>query len=547
MNKIDYTEKLKELISDNTKFEKCIKSQSEKIKKSINEIAKPFKDNNKFLYYKFRRKGHYNNGHLYGLPKVHKNTENPPLRPIISMTGTVTHDIAQFLNNVIRPYLNTTYVLKSADEFLLDTSQMKLNPSDRIVSLDVESLFTNVPVIETIQIILRQVYHHPSKAAPEIPQIVMEKLLTICTTSTPFDFNNQTYIQKEGVSMGSPLGPTFADFYMSDLENKLLHENRKSNPTYYKRYVDDIFAIFKNDRHINLFKSRMTRHSVLRFTHEEMKNNRFNFLDVNITVTPDLSIETSVYIKPTDKGNYMNYASCTPDNYKKSIIKTLVHRAIKYSSNWELVHQEIERIKQVLSNNNFPQAIVENTIRNVLNQHHDQQPTPKRSTVDFFIEMQSLPTLRNDRKVVKKIISEHVKSTDESSSIQVHTFYKPYKLSSHFSTRPHSNPLNRSSVVYRFECPEVSCNATYIGMTTCKLLKRCKQHRYKESSIFKHFTIDHDIPPPSPNSIPDSFSIIQSYNNKIDLKIAEALFIKDENPIINIKYNECSQFFNVFR
>ena len=36
-------------------------------------------------------------------------------------------------------------------------------------------------------------------------------------------FNNHTYVQVDGVSMGSPLGPTMADFYMSNLENVLLN------------------------------------------------------------------------------------------------------------------------------------------------------------------------------------------------------------------------------------------------------------------------------------------------------------------------------------
>ena len=34
--------------------------------------------------------GDFYNGHLYGLPKIHKNATTPPSRPIISMSGTVT-------------------------------------------------------------------------------------------------------------------------------------------------------------------------------------------------------------------------------------------------------------------------------------------------------------------------------------------------------------------------------------------------------------------------------------------------------------------------
>ena len=47
------------------------------------------------------------------------------------------------------------------------------------------------------------------------------------------------------------LGPTMADFYMAHLENSLLNDNsKKSNPKFYRRYVDDIIAVFKNKTNI---------------------------------------------------------------------------------------------------------------------------------------------------------------------------------------------------------------------------------------------------------------------------------------------------------
>ena len=55
------------------------------------------------------------------------------------------------------------------------------------------------------------------------------------TTQTPFKFDGKNYVPFEGVSMGSTLGPLFADFYVSRLENKLVSENRASDPRYYIR------------------------------------------------------------------------------------------------------------------------------------------------------------------------------------------------------------------------------------------------------------------------------------------------------------------------
>ena len=76
------------------------------------------------------------------------------------MVGTVTHDISQHLNKTIRPYLDTTYMVKSSDEILVELSSKMVHETEKIVPLDVESLFTSVPVMETINIILERSYYH---------------------------------------------------------------------------------------------------------------------------------------------------------------------------------------------------------------------------------------------------------------------------------------------------------------------------------------------------------------------------------------------------
>src|ERR1044072_2259941 len=109
----------------------------------------------------------------------------------------------------------------------------------RFVIKFVESLFTNVPVFETIDIIINNVYHSNTMSPPEISEQNMRNLLLICCTQAPFKFKENIYLQIDRVSMGSRLGPTFADFYMANLENKILGENNNFNSVFYIRYVDD--------------------------------------------------------------------------------------------------------------------------------------------------------------------------------------------------------------------------------------------------------------------------------------------------------------------
>jgi L-lysine 2,3-aminomutase len=78
------------------------------------------------------------------------------------------------------------FSIKSTNEFLEIIRNQ--SPDKKMASLDVESLFTNVPVEETIAIILKYVYHNDDteKPAPLIPENYMKSLLFLCTTECPF-------------------------------------------------------------------------------------------------------------------------------------------------------------------------------------------------------------------------------------------------------------------------------------------------------------------------------------------------------------------------
>ena len=73
------------------------------------------------------------------IPKIHKNKENPPYRPIISQIGTATYDIAKQINKLIYPYLNKTYTLNSTYDFI--NIIKTVNANKLMVSIDVENLY----------------------------------------------------------------------------------------------------------------------------------------------------------------------------------------------------------------------------------------------------------------------------------------------------------------------------------------------------------------------------------------------------------------------
>ena len=100
--------------------------------------------------------------------------------------------------------------------------QLKVNSNDSILcSFDICSLFTNVPLAETIEICTKTLYdgHLPT---PVIPKHVFIELMKTATTSVEFSFNNIMYRQINGVGMGSPLGSALENIFVGYYESSFL-------------------------------------------------------------------------------------------------------------------------------------------------------------------------------------------------------------------------------------------------------------------------------------------------------------------------------------
>ena len=115
-----------------------------------------------------------------------------------------------------------------------------------MISFDVKSLFTNVPLDETISIVLRKIYDE-GKIETNIPRNVMKELLLLCTKHVHFTFNGDIYIQLDGVAMGSPLGPLLTNVFMCSLEEATL-PTLEVCLVHWKSYVDDINAYIEPEK-----------------------------------------------------------------------------------------------------------------------------------------------------------------------------------------------------------------------------------------------------------------------------------------------------------
>ena len=249
--------------------------------------------------------------------------------------------------------------------FVKEVRKFTFSPSSAFLcSFDISSLFTNVPLAETIEICADALYNDDSMA-PSFPRNIFVELMQLATSSVEFSFNNNMHRQTDGVAMGSPLGPALANIFVGYQEAKRF--NIAERPLVYFRYVDDTFAVFNNKEDCNTFFIQLNSlHPSLRFTYEKKSNHSLPFLDV-LVERHDLEFLTSICRKPTFTGQYLRWNSFRPQKRKINLIGTLVHRAFMICSKSKL-DPELGKIRSILLENGYPEHAINSAFKEKLQQ-----------------------------------------------------------------------------------------------------------------------------------------------------------------------------------
>ena len=170
------------------------------------------------------------------------------------------------------------------DSFSLFNGIRKEDSSLYMAFFDIQSLYTNIPLDQTIDICVNRVFQHIKKVKGMLKKYVTQ-LLALTVESSCFLLNNVYYKRIHGVTMGSPLGPTFGNLFLVDYENIWLEKcPHQFKSKYYRRHVDDIFLMFKKKDHVKkFFKYMNSCHQNIKFTFEDEHNNKIAFLSISIT------------------------------------------------------------------------------------------------------------------------------------------------------------------------------------------------------------------------------------------------------------------------
>ena len=412
--------------------------------------------------------------------------------------------------------------------FSEELRKKEIQDGEILVSYDVSSLFTNVRVDETVQILVDQAFHNEwfnKTYRLQLERSDQATLLHLAVKNQLFQLDGKLYQQVDGVAMGSPLGPLMANTFMCSIERNLVDNHHMLS--FYRRYVDDTITIQRNLTAARDFLDTLNNcHQSLNFTMESEIDGRLPFLGME-AIRNHEHIETKVYIKPTNTGLLLHHHSHVDRRYKRSLIVTMLNRAFRLSSSWKYFVEECERLKGLFFNLRYPHGLVDSIISDFVTKKYEEINSSilteyvKENVIRVvlpFKDQKSSEIVRRQLADLGSIIGKALKP-----------MFKSRKIKEEMKTTKMKPPIvNQQRVVYRYECD--LCDADYVGYTSRHLHQRVDEH--KRSVIGKHVKECHGE---DASRIEGCFTILRKCQGKYECLLFEMLYIKELKPSLNVQ------------
>lgn len=304
---------------------------------------------------------------FYTLTKIHKPTITG--RPIISGCDGPTERISSFVDTLLQPISKSqASYLKDTTDFINFIEKTKVKKRTFLVSMDVTSLYTNIPQEEGINTVC-ETYDNYHKNNPPIPTHYLREMLRLILKENSFQFNGKNYLQIHGTAMGTKMAVAFANIFMAKIETQILSKN-VIKPTVWKRYIDDIFSLWEISKtDIEQFiEQANSHHPTIKFT-AEISDAEAIFLDTVIykgeRFKEQSILDIKTHFKPTETFQYTQYTSCHPPSVKIGFVKGEALRLLRTNSSKATFEDNISNFETRLLARGYPRNLIENTLSEI--------------------------------------------------------------------------------------------------------------------------------------------------------------------------------------
>ena len=478
MDRVDYIEKMMMLLNDTSTYKLIKIDLTTNVERKLNKFIYELYRNDKInqaLYYHLRS----TDGlapRIYGLPKIHK--PNCPLRPIVSFINSPLYNLSKFLADVLKPLVGSNnFTMKNSFEFVNRIINTTVKPDECLVSFDVISLFSKIPVTTAKDVIHRLLIN--DEFLTERCMLSLDDLfyaLDLCLDNTYLCFRGNYYRQVFGVAMGSPISVIIANLVMENVENLAL-ATYINPPRLWLRYVDDTFVIINKDNVTEFHAFINTIEDSIKFTVEFECNNCIPFLDVLVMKNDNGTLQTKLYRKPTHTNRFLNFNSVHSYSHKFGLVKSLLFRANStLNSKLEDKMNETKLLIEALTKNDYPDWFLKKALKAFERKrilHYESGSIPNELNNGLV----SLPYIPGCTETITRILRQY--------NIKVVT--RPINTIKQFlpNVKDAVDVTLRIGAIYEIPCKD--CGCVYIGETGRSFKTRLKEHKrdLKPSNLAK--------------------------------------------------------------
>ena len=250
------------------------------------------------------------------LPKLHK--KGCPGRPVISGCGMPTEKISEFVDYHLKPLVTTIpSFVKDTNDFLHTLTNIdKLRQNAILVTIDVVGVYPYIPHNEGLDALRRALDKRDNQ---ETPTNLIVDLAELVLRNNNFEFDGKHFLQILGTAIGTKMPPAYANLFMDELERRLISQARVE-PYVWLRYIDDVFMIWMGtEEELREFLTFINEaHDTIKFTWNWSRES-INYLDVQV-INNSGKIETDLYVKKTDKHQYLYYRHAIRESVRKVLL-----------------------------------------------------------------------------------------------------------------------------------------------------------------------------------------------------------------------------------